>query len=85
MREKIVGLKELRENMESYISQVEKGKSFLIVRKSKPIFKVVPIEEENDEKWETMVDFTKIRKGGVPIEEVLKNLRILNEQDSKIS
>jgi prevent-host-death family protein len=82
MKEKIVGLKELRENMENYIAEVEKGKSFVVVRKSKPVFKLTPIDEWGDEGvWETVVDFTKIKKGGVPIEEVLQSLKRINEQD----
>lgn len=71
----IVGLKELRENMGSYISAVEKGRTFTVVRKSKPIFKLSPIDEWGDEGiWETIVDFTKIRKGGIPAKEILKYL-----------
>ena len=41
----IVGLKELRENMGSYISAVEKGRTFLVLRKSKPIFRMNPVDE----------------------------------------
>jgi len=72
----ILGLKELRENMEKYASRVKKGESFIVVKRSKPIFKIVPSESE--EQWETVVDFTKINKSGVPAKEVLKALRQLN-------
>lgn len=76
---KIIGLKELRENTGEYISQIAKGKSFIVVRRSKPVFKVVPADEWGDEGvWETVVDFTKIRKDGVPADEVLKALKELN-------
>lgn len=76
---KIIGLKELRENTGKYISQVSKGKSFTVVKRSKPVFKVVPVDEWGDEgTWETVVDFTKIKKGGVPAKDVLKALRELN-------
>lgn len=86
MKKSILGLKELRENMDTYISQIEKGKSFLVVRKSKPIFRIAPVEEEDDEgSWETIIDFTKIRKGGVPIDELLQALKNVNEQDRKVS
>ena len=72
---KIAGLKELRENTEQYINAVQKqGDSFIIVRRSKPIFKIVPLSEE-DGIWEDIIDFTKIKKGGVPVEEVLARLR----------
>ncbi|MFA6552544.1 MAG: type II toxin-antitoxin system prevent-host-death family antitoxin [Candidatus Paceibacterota bacterium] len=82
----IVGLKELRENMEKYIGHIKKGRSFTVVRRSRPIFKVMPVDEWGDEgTWETIADFTKIRKGGVPAEEFLKALRNLREQDRKIS
>ena len=80
---KIIGLKELRENTESYIAQVKKGKSFLVVRRSKPVFKLSPpVDEWGDEgTWETVVDFTKIKKSGVPIEDVIASLKRLNAQD----
>jgi prevent-host-death family protein len=74
--DKIIGLKELRENTEKYITEVEKGKSFTVVRKSKPVFKLTPIDEE-ESGWETVIDFTKYRKGGMPIEEVLRRLKKL--------
>lgn len=68
----IIGLKELRENIDSYIAGVARGKSFIVVRRSKPVFKIAPPDEE--ELWETVIDFTRIRKGGVPAEEVLARL-----------
>lgn len=68
----IIGLKEFRENVNTYISQVKKGKSFIIVRRSKPVFKISSSTEES-EFWETIVDFTKIKKGGVPLEELLSH------------
>ncbi len=72
MAKNIVGLKELRENINHYISQVEKGESFVIIRKSKPVFKISSPTEEDG--WETVVDFTKIKKGGVTISEILSRL-----------
>ncbi|MDP3764632.1 MAG: type II toxin-antitoxin system Phd/YefM family antitoxin [bacterium] len=78
MKNTIVGLKELRENLDIYISQIDKGKSFTVVRKSKPVFKIVPPEAE--EQWETIVDFTKINKNGLAAREILAELRKLNAQ-----
>jgi len=69
----IVGLKELRENIEAYISRVEKGDSFIVVKKSKPVFKISP-PEDDAELWEPVVDFTKIKKGGVSIADLLSRL-----------
>ncbi len=70
--ENIIGLKELRENVGRYASAIRGGKSFIVVRKSKPLFKIVPVDEEGV--WERVVDFTKIKKGGVTIDELLKAL-----------
>ncbi|KKT52762.1 MAG: hypothetical protein VE96_C0008G0013 [candidate division Kazan bacterium GW2011_GWA1_44_22] len=69
----IVGFKEFRENSEHYIKQIKKGKSFTVVRRSMPIFKASS-PDEDDSMWETVIDFTKIRKGGVPAKEILKYL-----------
>ncbi len=86
MGAKIIGLKDLRENMDEYISQVGKGKSFTVVRRSRPVFRVAPIDAWGDEGvWETVVDFTKVRKGGVPAASVLAALKRLNAKDRKIS
>lgn len=71
-QEQIVGVKELRQNLDKYIDQVAKGKGFTVVRRSKPVFNIIPVNEQND--WEEVVDFTKIKKGGVKIEEVLSRL-----------
>ena len=73
MKNTIVGLKELRQNTEAYISQIKKGKSFIVVRRSRPVFKISsPIEES--ELWEQMIDFTKVKKGGVLINDLLSRL-----------
>ena len=69
----IVGLKELRENLETYISKVKKGDSFIVVRKSKPVFRISPMEDDAA-LWESVVDFTKIKKGGVSIGDLLSRL-----------
>lgn len=75
----IVGLKELRENMDSYISGVKKGRSFIVVRRSQPIFRLAPVDVWGDEGvWETVVDFNKIKKEGVSIDSVIDSLKRLN-------
>lgn len=68
--ENIVGLKELRQNFDKYATLVRKGKTLIVVKRSKPVFRLSPLEEE----WEEVVDFTKIRKGGVSIREILSRL-----------
>jgi prevent-host-death family protein len=68
----IIGLKNLRENMGEYVKKVSKGESFLVFKQSKPLFKISPIEENGQ--WEEVIDFTKIKKGGVDIDEILSRL-----------
>ncbi|MFH1191920.1 MAG: hypothetical protein V1655_00415 [bacterium] len=67
----IVGLKELRYNMDKYAEKVKQGESFVIFKRSHPIFKIC---SANDELWEEIVDFTKIKKGGVKVDEILSRL-----------
>jgi len=88
---KIIGLKELRLNIEKYIKLIQKGHSFLVVKKSNPVFKLEPVDEWGDEgTWETVADFRDYSpEGGVPIHELQVALRDLirrrNEQNPKIS
>ena len=77
MKNAIVGLKELRTNIESYIAAVKRGKSFIVVRRSKPVLKI-SAPDENEEAWETVADFTSIKKDGVSARDVLKALRKLD-------
>lgn len=72
MANNIIGLKELRQNIGEYIAQVKKGKSFIVVKRSKPVLKISA--PENDELWEKIIDFTKIKKGGVEISGLLSRL-----------
>lgn len=62
--------------MNNWINQIQKGKSFLVVRKSRPVFKIVPPETE--EQWETVADLTAISKNGVSAKKILIELRKLN-------
>ncbi len=79
---KVIGLKDLRENTEQYISLLQEGKSFLVVRRSKPVFRVLPVDEWGDEgAWETVADFTQLNKRGVPIADVVASLKRLHAQD----
>ena len=55
--------------MDNYISQIGKGRSFVVVRKSKPVFRLEPLDEWGDEGvWEKVIDSTKIKKEGYPCE-----------------
>lgn len=79
MKSSIVGLKELREKIDTFISQVEKGRSFIVVRRSKPVFKIAP-PDESDTQWETVVDFTEFYNKGIPARLLLKKLRSFHEK-----
>jgi antitoxin (DNA-binding transcriptional repressor) of toxin-antitoxin stability system len=92
---KIINLKDLRLNMDSYIAQVKKGNSFLVMKRSEQAFLISPFEfEEVDEKedakgWKTLIDFTKLTKDGKGIDahKLLAMLRksiIKDEQNTKI-
>jgi len=70
--ENLIALKDLRLNMEKYATAVKAGKSFIVLKQSKPIFKITPVDE--DESWEEAVNFTKIKRGGVDIDELLRAL-----------
>jgi len=68
-----IGLKEFREKLPDYIKTIEKGSSYIVIKRSKPVFRISPVEND-DEMWETVIDFTQIRRGGVNIDEILKRL-----------
>jgi len=67
--ENLVALKDLRLNMNKYAAEVSAGKSFIVLKQSKPLFKLTPIDEDNS--WEEVINFAKIKKGGVNIDELL--------------
>jgi len=69
--ENIINLKNLRENIQEYAQEVKRGHSFIVFKKSKPLFKISPI---NESPWEEVIDFTKIKKGGVDLKELLKRI-----------
>jgi len=71
----LINLKELRENVSSYADRVAKGDSFIVMKRSKVLFKISPVDEDG---WETVVDFTQFRKGGMPVDEVIKALESID-------
>ncbi len=87
--QQIIGFKELKANVGLFAKKAQAGHSFIVVKQSKPLFKISrPVFEEedleNESDWETVIDFTKIHKGGVPFEAVIKASEALdNEQNSK--
>jgi len=70
--ENLIALKDLRLNMDKYATAVKAGQSFIVLKQSKPLFKLTPINEDND--WEEVINFTKIKRGGVDINALLTAL-----------
>lgn len=78
----LIGIKDFRASLADIADAVEKGESFLVMRRSKPIFKVEPFEpEEVDEGldipgWKTIIDFTKGgKKKGIPADKLYKAMK----------
>jgi len=67
----IISLKSLRQNMQTYAQKVQQGQSFIVLKRSKPLFKILPVE---DSTWEEVIDFTQIKKGGVDVKDLLVRL-----------
>ncbi len=84
IKKSTVGLKELRENMDAYITRVSKGESITVFRRSTPLFKITPVDADEDG-WETVVDFTKETGHGVPVAQLLASMKKMHGQKSKIS
>ena len=84
--EKIIGLKQLRANVARYAKQVQKGESFIVVKQSKPLFKISPVVPEIDESYydsnyKTVIDFTKVKKGGVSIEQIVRAINNVKKDE----
>jgi len=74
----LVSLKQLRTRLTDYTALIEdKGLTFIVLRKSKPVFKIIPVEQES---WETVVDFTQIDPAGAPLSRVKKTLEKMLSQ-----
>ena len=81
----MIGLKELRDNVDTYIAAVKKGKSFTVLKHSKPVFSIVPpaeveydLEELDGPGWKTVIDFTK--KGAPTVDEFIAALKRVHGQ-----
>lgn len=73
----IIGLKELRENTETYINRVNRGESIIVMRRSTPLFRLTPVDSE-ETGWESVADFTTIDEQGVSAKTILASLQKLN-------
>ena len=69
--DRIVGLKEFRNNVDDYVKRINRGYKFVVLKRGRPVFEISPV---GPNVWEEVIDFTKIRKGGVNIKELLKRI-----------
>ncbi len=80
----IIGLKELRENTEQYIMAAQRGHSFTVVRRSTPIFKMIPVDKWGDEgTWETVLDLTKGKYKNMTAGELLQRFREIDARQAR--
>jgi prevent-host-death family protein len=73
IKDNLITVKELRNEMTTIINKVNRGGEFLVLKKSKPVFRLS--SPDSDDNWETVIDFTKIKKGGVKIDDLIKALK----------
>lgn len=74
-KETIVGVKDLRTNLDKYIKGAQRGASFLVVRRSRPVFRIEPADSDEGT-WETIFDAKRDNGGkGLRTGEVLRILR----------
>lgn len=74
MYQNLVKLKDLRINLDKYLEQLNKVGTLTVIRRSEPIFNISAISDTADESWEAVIDFTKLKKGGIAIKEILTRL-----------
>jgi prevent-host-death family protein len=54
---------EFRNNSKSYIDKVEEGEEYIVIRKGKPVAKIVPFETENQQGWKRSIKKVKVTQG----------------------
>ena len=65
----------LRNSAKEYFDEVEKGKSFVIIRKGKPIAKVIPFTEpEKIPTWKRPINRVTL-KSGIDSSVILRQIR----------
>jgi prevent-host-death family protein len=70
-KDTIIALKEFRLNAQKYIDASSRGHSFIVVKRSRPVFRIEPMEEQ----WETIADFSALPGGGISAKKLLAALR----------
>ena len=70
-KEQILPFKEFRLNAPKYIKALDGGASFLIMKRSRPAFRLEPVSEI----WENIGDFSTLRGGGISAKKLLQALK----------
>jgi len=77
----IIKSRDLRDNMQGVADAVAQGKSFLVMKQSKPLFKIIKsdVDEWGDKgNWTTVVDF---EKDDITVDDFMKKLKkVQNER-----
>lgn len=58
--DEIIGVKQLYKNLKGITRRVQRGESFIVVKRSKPVFRVIPYQEERPKKY-TLKDLEKLQ------------------------
>lgn len=71
---KIIAIKEFRKNLSSFADLVSQGQTIIVIRRSEPAFKVIPIENlEGEDQWQELIDFTDGgKKKGIQANKLVK-------------
>ncbi|MCR4307993.1 MAG: hypothetical protein NUV80_05510, partial [Candidatus Berkelbacteria bacterium] len=71
-------------NIDKYAAQVKAGRFITVVKRSEPLFRLVPIDDDDDDaNWETLIDFRKFPgyENGIPASDLLARLRKINAEE----
>ena len=60
MNDKIIGIKELHTKLKIVSNETLEGQSFIVIKNSKPVFKIIPLEKNSLLKY-SLDDFKKIQ------------------------
>ncbi len=64
MSTKIIGIKQLHTDLKTIAEETARGMSFLVVKNSKPTFKIVPLDNSSQSKQFTIEDLAEIQFEG---------------------
>lgn len=60
MKEETISIKELHKNLKNVSEATLRGERFIVIKNSKPVFQIIPLEENKLPKY-SIVDFKKLQ------------------------